>query len=372
MTDAQGRFKFDADTAAYNARMDEAKRKAVDVARGWASAVPVIGQLTSGVGLLAAGVGVVQAKWDAWLQRLTAANQVAQQLVEKLAGAAGGAGMLDRLPELRSAIEAAGGRLSVDQRVAAFGQFTDAYAGATPDQAVEAVRQSQQAAMVIGPEGVPAFVQALATAMDAGMNQAEAGDLALVTAQAGPAGAAALEKAAGQFIERMGAGGGGASFRDFLAASGADVWGAKGIRGGLALQRGMAGMDGALARGAAEASTVDPVLGRSQRLDELANRSQVLNGQLIGDRGRIIADLDRVAAAGNLLGGYVRAARRPEETDTWGGSPDGWFARMVYTTDALQALLERELEVLERAQAAAARDAGAAKFRTEAHEEKPQ
>jgi hypothetical protein len=370
--EAQGRFKFDADTAAYNARMEESKRKSREVGEhfveGFKEAIPTLAEVGTAAGAIGLAVEGVRHAWDRWLERLKLADETSKQLVERLAGVAGGAGVLAQYPQLKRGIEDAAGPLTVEQRVSAFGKF----AGANPDMAaehgVEAVQQAQQASLVVGPEGVDRFVHALGIAMRAGLDQKTAGNVAITAAQAGDSGVEALDKLFASYLERFGATGG----PDFLAyaknASGED-FGKRGIIGGTAFQAGLA--RGTTLEGqAALAGTVDEELDRGARVRSGVAGAGVTNGQTLGPRAALIEQLNKLDEAGeNLGGGYFHKAIENQMIRQGAASPfepGGLWDKYIGSIEDLSKIVDDRLQALLDAQA----KAGAAKFRTEAHEER--
>jgi hypothetical protein len=374
MADAQGRFRFDADTAAYNARMEESARKSKQVGEkfvdGFKSSVPVLGQVATAAGAIALAVDVVRKSWDQWLNRLKVAEQVSKQLGDRLAGVAGGAGLIAHYPQLKRGIEDAAGPLNVEQRIGAFGKF----AGANPDLGAEhgiaAVQMAQKAALVVGADGVDRFVHALGIAIRAGLDQTSAGDMALNAAQAGDSGVEALDKLFASYLERFGGAGDGPSFLDYAKSAGSDEFGKKGIVGGTALQSGLA--RGLTLEGQARlAGSVDAGVSRDQQVAGAVAGADIATGKVLGDRAELIAQLKQINEAGERLGmnryGLSIERRRQAEGDIW--SPfqgGGFFDKYIGSVENLARIVDRNTAALLDAQ----KLSGAAEFRSEAHDER--
>lgn len=377
--EAQGRFKFDADTAAYNARMEESKRKSREVGEhfveGFKDAIPTLAEVGTAAGAIGIAVEGVRAAWDRWLERLKLADETSKQLVERLAGVAGGAGVLAQYPQLKRGIEDAAGPLTVEQRVSAFSKF----AGANPDMAgehgVEAVRQAQQASLVVGPEGVDRFVHALGIAMRAGLDQKSAGNVAITAAQAGDSGVEALDKLFASYLDRFGATGG-PDFLDYAKNASGDEFGKRGIIGGTAFQAGLK-RGTTLDEQAALAGSVDEELGLGARVRAGVSGAAVANGRNLGPRAALIARLNEIDQAGANLGGGTYAHAMDQQVaqlenegkqsrwiPSFGGG--GWFDKYIGSIEKLTDIVELHLRALEAAQD----KVGASKFRTEAHEER--
>ncbi len=382
MTDAQGRFRFDADTAAYDAKMAASGHKAQGVgesfADGFKGAIPILGQIATTAGLVGLAVEGIKSAWEAWVERLQAADRISKQLTERLAGVAGGAGQIAQFPALRKGIEGAEGPLTVEQRIGAFGKF----AGANPDLAGEhgiaAVQQAQQAALVVGPEGVDRFMHALGIAMRAGLDQKKAGDVALTAAQAGDSGVEALDKLFASYLERFGTEGNRPDFIEYAKNANAEDFGKRGIIGGSAFQGGL--KRGITLEGqAALAGNVDPELSRSQRVAGITSQADVVNGQSLGDRAALVRQIGELSEAMRKVGfeAISDAAQRRSAAQGFASTADlrglgGLIPGESFfdSTETLQKIAETMSEVLEDAIRRANAEHGAPEFRSKAHEER--
>lgn len=363
---------FDADTAAYNAHMEHSKKHTHGLVDALKEAVPLIGALTTVAGTMELAFEGVKHVWEDWYHLMEKAKQTNEQIIGRLAGVVGAANLTPQRGAIEEGLKASTGPLDMQGKVSAFETFMQSAPGSTADQGLQAVEQAQTAAKAFGAVNVPKFMEALGGALEAGLSQADAGDMAAIVVQSGEKGLTAFNKALNKYLEiypeesvRDPQ-----AFKDMLKMGDSDVFGAKSIRGGLAIQQQLGSMPGALGR-AAKIAQADEAIGGDIVTKAITAKGEVLNSEKFGEKAELIEQRNAAYDARH-------AAGQIGATEYYGAKFIDWLTDRAATEeeirsdrDAQRSLFNYEAsQHLEDISNNTAPAQGAGKFRTEAHAEK--
>ena len=148
MAQANMKAKMSLDTAGVSAGLSRIQKKAKGAVDTLGGAVPVLGQMTTQVGLIAAGVASTLDLFQRWRQEIERANNAAQSTsqnalqVTTQAGLAGSAGLL------RTAATSASnyGTLDANQLITSFGQFAGENPNVGQGEIIPFISQIQRSA----------------------------------------------------------------------------------------------------------------------------------------------------------------------------------------------------------------------------------
>lgn len=305
---AEARLVFDADTAAYNAKMAESRKHTTSLLDGFKEMAGPMLKVASIAGGIELAIEGVKSRWEEWRRQIELAEADTKKLGTNLAATIGQIGLIQSFPEIRKAIAGAAGPLSIEQRTQALGAFAGDLPGLSKDQAIQFVGQSQKAAQVVGPENIQTYARAVALGIQSGLDQKKAGDVAIAVAQSGAHGLEAYERAAGRFAENFpdAKSRSSADFLKYVKDAGPDVFGNRPtqVLGGQALQRQLRGdTTDLLDRQVKVAENIDPTLTKQRQIQATEAVTAVEREKTYGSRAESEAELHAQAERYRANGG---------------------------------------------------------------------
>ncbi len=195
------KLTFDADTAAYDAKMDTSIKRTEGMATAFEGAAAPLMRIIGTIGIVSAAAEGAAEKFRVWREQIEKAAAANKILQEDLASAVGMAGRLEDYSAISATVQESRGPLSLKGKESAVAGFL----GSNPDASLGSIGtflgQAQKATEVVGAGNVDKWSAAVSQGIQSGLSQKQAGNVALAAVQAGPGGTEALSRLFGKYAE---------------------------------------------------------------------------------------------------------------------------------------------------------------------------